>query len=73
MIKYKFIHLVIVHAYMLFEFDSLWKETFNSDCQQFHQYQQNEQLPRIVHATQDWVNRYEISVSQMTTDIFHLS
>ena len=22
MIKYKFIHLVIVHAYMLFEFDS---------------------------------------------------
>jgi len=27
MIKYKFIDLVIVHAYMLFEFDSLWKET----------------------------------------------
>jgi hypothetical protein len=29
------------------KFQTLWKENFNSDGQQFHQYQQNEQSPLV--------------------------
>jgi hypothetical protein len=38
----------------------LWKESLNSDGQQFHQYQLNEQSPlTLIHWTQKWTMTYD--------------
>jgi hypothetical protein len=36
---------MIIKTYVVGEKYISWKESLNSDCQPFHQYQQNKQLP----------------------------
>jgi len=41
----------------------LWKESFNSDGQQCHQYQQNEQSPLLTQRTQNETTTYDVDNS----------